>query len=224
MTVTTISNTYSYFGNFSKLNNLKNELQGAFTDYVCQEGKENLPNGVQTNVYRFSKTNTAVVIRAYRIDFEFGFNGTESEEDFIKFASEAANKINQVLGVKGQRIAFSCVEFVNNDDDVVLNKANTLFNVKNVYGSDANELNIRVNHVKNIGTEAFNSVLIFQDGQVTNNQTKVQTKAMFINKDINTLVSNREERFTLKDTVKYLSDMMLESKERTNNLISKLGD
>ena len=106
----------------------------------------------------------------------------------------------------------------------MLNKANTLFNVKNVYGSDANELNIRVNHVKNIGTETFNSVLIFQDGQVTNNQTKVQTKAMFINKDINTLVSNREERFTLKDTVKYLSDMMLESKERTNNLISKLGD
>lgn len=222
MKVTTISNTYSYFGNFSKLNNLKNELQGALSGYVFQEGKENLPNGVQVNVYRFSNANSAIVIRAYRIDFEFGFNGTESEEDFIKFASESAEKINQVLGVKGQRIAFSSIEFISNEENSVLNKANKLFNIADVYGSDANELNIRVNHVKNIGNETFNSVLIFQDGQVTNNQTKVQTKAMFLNKDINTLVNNREERFTLKDTVKYLSDMMLEAKERTNTIVSKL--
>ncbi len=223
MKLTTISNTYSFFGNFSKLNNLKGEIQKAFEGYTFQEGKENLPNGVQANVYRASNVNKAVVIRAFRIDFEFGFNDTETEQDFISFVEDAAAKINLVLGVKGNRIAFSSVEFINNDENVALNKANELFNIASVYGAPANELNIRVNHVKTIGEETFNSVLIFQDGQVTNNKTGEKTKALFINKDINTLVTNQAERFTLKDTEKYLSDMMLESKERTNNLVDKIN-
>lgn len=63
-----------------------------------------------------------------------------------------------------------------------------------------------------------------QDGKVTNNNTHEETKAVFINKDINTLITNREERFNLNDTVKYLGDMVLEANSRTKQLLESIGE
>ena len=63
-----------------------------------------------------------------------------------------------------------------------------------------------------------------QDGKVTNNSTHEETKAVFINKDINTLITNREERFNLNDTVKYLGDMVLEANSRTKQLLESIGE
>lgn len=63
-----------------------------------------------------------------------------------------------------------------------------------------------------------------QDGKVTNNNTHEETKAVFINKDINTLITNREERFNLNDTVKYLGDMVLEANSRTKQLLDSIGE
>lgn len=225
MNINTISQTYTFFGNFSKLNNKEDALKAKFEGYTCQVGKEKLPNGIEVNVYRFSNVNKAVTIHTYRIDFEYGYNSPEcNTQEFISHAEKCAKLIAEVDTLKGQRIAYSNVEFIENLEGKVISKANQLFNIAGVFGSDSDELNVRVNHKKEINGEIYNSVLIMQDGNVTNKQTNVQTQAMFINKDINTLIQNREERFNLNDTVKYLSDMIIEANEHTNALINKIED
>lgn len=225
MNINTISQTYTFFGNFSKLNNKEDALKTKFEGYTCQIGKEKLPNGIDVNVFRFANVNKAVTIHTYRIDFEYGYNSPEcNTQEFISHAEKCAKLLSEVDTLKGQRIAYSNVEFIENNEGKVISKANQLFNIASVFGSDSDELNIRVNHKKEINGEVYNSVLIMQDGNVTNKQTNVQTQAMFINKDINTLIQNREERFNLNDTVKYLSDMILEANEHTNALISKIED
>lgn len=225
MKIQTISQTYTYFGNFSKLNTKEADLRKVFEGYTAQVGKEKLPNGVEVNIYRFIKDNTAVTIHAYRIDCEYGYNNPEcSSEKFIAYAEEATKKIASVESLKGQRIAYSNVEFVENGDGSVLRNSNKAFNIANVYGEDAVELNVRVNHIKDINGEKYNSVVVMQDGKVTNNNTHEETKAVFINKDINTLITNREERFNLNDTVKYLGDMVLEANSRTKQLLESIGE
>ncbi len=222
MNIITISNTYTFFGNFSELVQLDKELVAVFEGWKLQTGKETLSNGVQSNMFRFSNGNKTITLKAARMDFVLGFSKGDSEEGFIKFVCDAADKVNSVLGVKGQRIAFSCVEFVEDNARKVLKKLNDLFNVHGVYGTAANELNVRVNHIKKIKDETYNSIVVIQDGQVTNNQTKEKIGAIFINKDVNTIVSNTEERFYLKKTSKYLPIMMSESKVRTKDLLAKL--
>lgn len=225
MKVQTISQTYTYFGNFSKLNSKDAELRKAFEGYNVQTGKEKLPNGVEVNVFRFVKENTAVTIHAYRIDCEYGYNNPEcSSEKFIAYAEDATKKIATIENLKGQRIAYSNVEFVENNDGAILKNSNKAFNIAGVYGEDACELNVRVNHIKEINGEKYNSVVVMQDGKVTNNSTHEENKAVFINKDINTLIVNREERFSLENTASYLGDMILEANSRTKQLLDCIGE
>lgn len=225
MKVQTISQTYTYFGNFSKLNSKDAELRKAFEGYNVQTGKEKLPNGVEVNVFRFIKENTAVTIHAYRIDCEYGYNNPEcSSEKFIAYAEDATKKIATIENLKGQRIAYSNVEFVENNDGAILKNSNKAFNIADVYGEDACELNVRVNHIKEINGEKYNSVVVMQDGKVTNNSTHEENKAVFINKDINTLIVNREERFSLENTASYLGDMILEANSRTKQLLDCIGE
>ncbi len=225
MKVQTISQTYTYFGNFSKLNSKDAELRKAFEGYNVQTGKEKLPNGVEVNVFRFIKENTAVTIHAYRIDCEYGYNNPEcSSEKFIAYAEDATKKIATIENLKGQRIAYSNVEFVENNDGAILKNSNKAFNIAGVYGEDACELNVRVNHIKEINGEKYNSVVVMQDGKVTNNSTHEENKAVFINKDINTLIINREERFSLENTASYLGDMILEANSRTKQLLDCIGE
>jgi hypothetical protein len=225
MKVQTISQTYTYFGNFSKLNSKDAELRKAFEGYNVQTGKEKLPNGVEVNVFRFIKENTAVTIHAYRIDCEYGYNNPEcSSEKFIAYAEDATKKIATIENLKGQRIAYSNVEFVENNDGAILKNSNKAFNIAGVYGEDACELNVRVNHIKEINGEKYNSVVVMQDGKVTNNSTHEENKAVFINKDINTLIVNREERFSLENTASYLGDMILEANSRTKQLLDCIGE
>lgn len=225
MKVQTISQTYTYFGNFSKLNSKDAELRKAFEGYNVQTGKEKLPNGVEVNVFRFIKENTAVTIHAYRIDCEYGYNNPEcSSEKFIAYAEDATKKIATIENLKGQRIAYSNVEFVENNDGAILKNSNKAFNIAGVYGEDACELNVRVNHIKEINGEKYNSVVVMQDGKVTNNSTHEENKAVFINKDINTLIVNREERFSLESTASYLGDMILEANSRTKQLLDCIGE
>lgn len=225
MKVQTISQTYTYFGNFSKLNSKDAELRKAFEGYNVQTGKEKLPNGVEVNVFRFIKENTAVTIHAYRIDCEYGYNNPEcSSEKFIAYAEDATKKIATIENLKGQRIAYSNVEFVENNDGAILKNSNKAFNIAGVYGEDACELNVRVNHIKEINGEKYNSVVVMQDGKVTNNITHEENKAVFINKDINTLIVNREERFSLENTASYLGDMILEANSRTKQLLDCIGE
>ena len=225
MKVQTISQPYTYFGNFSKLNSKDAELRKAFEGYNVQTGKEKLPNGVEVNVFRFIKENTAVTIHAYRIDCEYGYNNPEcSSEKFIAYAEDATKKIATIENLKGQRIAYSNVEFVENNDGAILKNSNKAFNIAGVYGEDACELNVRVNHIKEINGEKYNSVVVMQDGKVTNNSTHEENKAVFINKDINTLIVNREERFSLENTASYLGDMILEANSRTKQLLDCIGE
>lgn len=225
MKVQTISQTYTYFGNFSKLNSKDAELRKAFEGYNVQTGKEKLPNGVEVNVFRFIKENTAVTIHAYRIDCEYGYNNPEcSSEKFIAYAEDATKKIATIENLKGQRIAYSNVEFVENNDGAILKNSNKAFNIAGVYGEDACELNVRVNHIKEINGEKYNSVVVMQDGKVTNNSTHEENKAVFINKDINTIIVNREERFSLENTASYLGDMILEANSRTKQLLDCIGE
>lgn len=223
MKVNTISNTFTLFGNFSKLLNRQNDLIKAFEAYENHVGEEQLPNGVPAKVYRFRNANTMITLRAFRIDVEFGYlNQEQTTEEFQSFVESVAQTIYKVDTVTGNRIAFSCVEFVEDPDRVVVDKLNEMFSVANVFGSAASEVNIRFNHVHSIGNEEYNSIILIQDGQVTNRQTQVQTKTVFINKDVNTVISNTQNRFRLNDVSTYLPDMIMESKERTNVILSKL--
>lgn len=224
MKVQTISQTYTYFGNFSKLINKENELRKLFEGYNIQLGKEKLPNGIEVNVYRIIKENVAVTLHAYRLDVDYGYNSPDcSTEKFIAYADELTKMISTIDSTKGQRIAYSNVEFVDNGDGSVLKNSNKVFNIAGVYGEEAVELNIRVNHIKDINGEKYNSVVVMQDGKVTNNTTHEEVKAVFINKDINTLISNRTERFSLTETIKYLGDMILEANSRTKQLIDNIA-
>lgn len=224
MSVATISQTYTFFRNFIKFDGKEETLQKKLKGYNYTVSKEKLPDGSIANIHRFVNANKAITIRAYRIDFEYGYNSPDcSTAEFISFVEKSAKQISSVIKLKGQRIAYSNVEFVEDVKGAVKSKACKLFNISRVFGSNSDEIHVRLNHKTEINGEIYNSVLDIQDGTVTNKQTNVKTVAMFINKDINTLVDNREERFDLMETSKYLSNMVHEADERTKKLVKKLG-
>lgn len=218
----TIKSTFSLFGNFSKLNNRESDIRRVFDGYQIVVQQENLPNGVPAKVYRGINSNVAFTIRAYRIDIEFGFiNDTITVADFIENCKTVADTMTSIDTIRGNRIAYNSVDFVVNDGDLVP-LCNKIFNVEEVFGGQAKEINLRVNHIKVINGEEMNSVFIIQDGAVTHNQTKEKLNALFLNKDINTVAQNTTVRFDLKDVDKYLSDFVLEAEDRNKTFLSKL--
>lgn len=216
-----IKSTFSLFGNFSKIVTREADLQKAFADYKFQSGQETLPNGMPAKVYHFVNEHKAVTIHAYRIDFDFGYpNDNITTADFQAHCEEAANTLAKVDTIKANRIAYNSIEFIDNPEGSVVAKCNELFNIANVFGSPAKEFNLRVNHVKTINGEEFNSVLILQDGAVTHNVTKENKQVLFVNKDINTLINHQEPRFTLNKVDSYVGDLLLEAADRNNTFFN----
>ena len=47
---------------------------------------------------------------------------------------------------------------------------------------------------------------------------------MFINKDVNTVITNNQPRFELSKTDEYLASMMIESNARTTIMLEKIKE
>lgn len=219
-----IKSTFSLFGNFSKLNSREADLKQAFSAYKAQVSQETLQNGMPAKVYHFVNGNKAVIIRAYRIDFDFGYPTDDvTTSDFQQHCDEASKVLASVDTIKATRIAYNSVEFIANDNGSTVAKCNEVFNISNAFGEAAKEFNLRVNHIKHIGNEDFNSVLVIQDGAVTHNVTKEQRQVLFVNKDINTLINNNEPRFTLDKVSSYVGDLLLESEDRLNTFLKAIN-
>lgn len=225
MGVTTISETFTFFGDFLMLDGKVEELKKQFVGFTYLTCKEKLPNnGGEANIHQFRTANKSVTIRAYRIDFEYGHNSPQCDfSQFTSFVMDAVQSFSAVADLKGHRIAYSNVEFVENSKGAVKEKANKLFNIPDVFGSCSEEIHVRVNHKTTIDGEIYNSVVDMQDGSVTNKQTGSRVEAIFINKDINTLNTDTQARFDLLDAVDYVCAMYREACNRTGKLLKKLG-
>lgn len=223
METKTIKSTFTIFGNFSKINKRESELKKVFSDYQSRIGQETLPNGVAAKVYQFVNGNVGILIRAYRIDFEYGFqNESSTFEEMKNTFVDNSKKLLVLDSIKGTRIAYSDVQFVDNTNNVFSDKCNEAFNISNIFGSAAKELNVRVNHVKNILGEDFNSVLMMQDGTVSHNVTKEKLSAVFINHDINSIFDNQAVRFSLDNIEQYIDELVKEASERTETFVNKI--
>lgn len=225
MGVTTISETFTFFGDFLMLDSKVEELKKQFVGFTYQTGKEKLPNnGSEANIHVFRTANKRVAIRAYRIDFEYGHNSPQCDfSQFVSFVVDAVQMLSAVADLKGHRVAYSNVEFVKDVKGTLKAKTSKLFNFTRVFGSEADEIKIRLNNKTKIDGEIYNSVITVQNDVVTNKDTKVESRAIFINKDINTLNTNTQVRFDLLDAVDYVCVMYREACNRTGKLLKKLG-
>lgn len=225
MELTIINNVYSMFGNFTQLLQKADDLKQIFEGYELTQGKEKLPNGMDAPVIRFVKDSQGFTIRVGRIDLEYANRGPEFNADnFLTVVDDIMSKVKDKFdNVFAQRIAFNQTAFIPNNNGSVIEKLNKAFNVTNIFETPAKEFNIRLNHVKNVQNEDINTILNIQDGRVTNNNTKAEQQVVFVNTDINTLITNTVSRFRFKDATKILPDMILESNEKLSH-IAKLID
>ena len=146
-----------------------------------------------------------------------------SDEDFLNYTADVAERLSKLDQLMGNRVAYSNTEFVENKDKEVVTKMNELFKVKEIYEEgNADEFQLRLNHIINIGGEKVNSIIIVQDGSVTHNATKAVIPVVFINKDVNTVITNNVFRFTLSKARTLLSELMAEASRKTDVLISRL--
>lgn len=224
MGVTTISETFVFFGNCQILDSKVDALKNGFIGYTYRVVKEKLSNGSEANIHVFHNVNKRVTIRAYRIDFEYGHNSPQCDfSGFTSFVVDAIQIISAVADLRAHRVGYNNVEFVEDVKGKIKSATDKLFNFPRVFGSNAAEIKIRLNHKTKIDGEIYNSVITIEDGSVTDNNTKVESSAMFINKDINTLIDNNNVRFDLLDSVDYICNMYRESNNHTSKLLKKLG-
>ena len=223
MNITTINNSFSIFGNYASVVGNLPSLVAIFNGYQVKTFKERFPTGTEHDCYRFSFANKSVTLRPGRLDIEFAFAASSKGKDFLQFMKETVAKLLPLNQFLGSRIAFNSVEFIESSPQIIERLSN-LLNVNAIFSAPASELSIRLNHVKKIGNEDFNSIITVQDGMVTNAATKRQAPAIFINKDINTVAANTAQRFALSDYSQPLLSMMLEAESRTNAIISKISE
>ena len=222
MKITAISNTFSFFGNFSKIITKQEQIKSAFEGFEVAVAQEQMPNGMPAPAYRIKNQNVGLTIRPFRIDIEKGVLDTEDAyQSFMDHVKSTIEKLDTLGVLMSNRIAYSCVEFIENENNETVKKLNGLFSVGNVF-EEADEFSLRLNSVKQIGFEKINSIVQLQDGVVTNNNTKEQKKVVFVNKDINTVVQNQVVRFSLNKAFALLEDLIAEANNKTEQLISKL--
>ena len=107
-----------------------------------------------------------------------------------------------------------------------MKKFNEAFNVANIFGSNGDELQLRVNNITEVSGETTNAVTVIQNGAVqkkTQGETTPQAReeVIFVNNDINSSAFSREPRFTWDASLKLLSDYIMLAKERTEKVINK---
>lgn len=221
--ITTATSTFSVFGNVSELINKIDAIKALFPDFKHEEQKGTLPNGLPTTSHILHNENKAVIIRTYRIDVQYGYivENNDTIDTFLSFANDVIAKLTQIATPKFNRIAYTDTNFVVRTDDVMA-KFNKLFNVANVFGAQGNELQVRVNNVKDVNGEMINCVTIAQDGAAQNKNSGERSSVIFINNDINTLAQEREPRFTWEKSKEILSDLIMVAKERTNKIADNL--
>ena len=223
MKINKVSEAFTYFGNFSKLIQKAEKIKEAFEDFQFSSHQEQSPNGIPAPVYRLTKANYSITIRVFRIDIERAIRENASDEDFLNYTADVAERLSKLDQLMGNRVAYSNTEFVENKDKEVVTKMNELFKVKEIYEEgNADEFQLRLNHIINIGGEKVNSIIIVQDGSVTHNATKAVIPVVFINKDVNTVITNNVFRFTLSKARTLLPELMAEASRKTDVLISRL--
>lgn len=223
MKINKVSEAFTYFGNFSKLIQKAEKIKETFSDFQFNSFQEQSPNGIPAPVYRLTKNNYSITIRVFRIDVERAIRDDMTDEDFLNYTSDVCQRLSGLDQLLGNRVAYSNTEFVENKDKEVVTKLNGLFNVGGVYEEgNADEFQLRLNHIIDIENEKVNSIIIVQDGSVTHNATKAIIPVVFINKDVNTIISNTVFRFNLNKARTLLPELMAEANRKTNILISKL--
>ena len=90
---TLINSTFSIFGNFTSIIRDEAKLKEVFKDYAQNQSKEQLPNGVPSNVFSFGikaekQISKAIVIKASRIDVNCGYLAGENHDQFLKTVEE----------------------------------------------------------------------------------------------------------------------------------------
>ncbi len=219
-----VQSVFATFGNFSSLISNIEAVKKEFEGFEVAQQNETLPNGLQVPFYAIHKENKAVIIRSSRMDIQYGYaDQNDSFDSFLKFAFEAVNKLESHLNAKLSRVSYSNVAFIEKNEEN-FKKLSTLFNANNIFGKDASELQVRLNNIVEVDNESINAVFLTQDGRVTkrNTATPEPLAVIFLNNDINTLAENREPRFTLKDSYKVMSDLLMLANERTNTVLNNL--
>ena len=219
MEIKKVTHTCSIFGNFMMLSGSEDLLKKTFNSFECKIDEERLQPGMMSKRYVFRNKNLAIAIRAFRIDLEYAFiDDSDNALEFVEFVDNVCVLLDGIGATKGSRIAVSTVEFGDNSNNQLVEKCNNLFNINNLFGKSSKEFSLRLNHITTLLNEEFNSVVLIQDGRITNNKTKEQKDVLFFNKDINSLMTNHDERFEVKNCGKYLADLLLEVEERNKVL------
>lgn len=221
--LTSVTSTFSVFGNGNDLVSKIENVKTIFSDYMHEESNGTLPNGLPTVTHVFHKENKAVIIRSYRIDIQFGYNEETNDtvENFLEFVNDSVEKLRGIADSKFNRVAYTDAQFVRKNDDN-MKSFNEAFNIANVFGTNAEELQLRVNNIQNVSGEETNAVLITQNGAVQKKGSNDREEVLFINNDINSSAFAREPRFTWQSSVKLLQDYIMLAKERTNKVLERL--
>lgn len=217
-----ITTTLSLFGNFNSLLSKEKEICSTFSSYKFDVQNNKLNNGLVSKICSLSNGNKVIIINSNRIDFKFGYpNDNVTILDFYDYIQNVTQKLEYIEKIYAWRIAYNSNEFINYDNQIV-KTFNESFNITKNFGKASDEFGLRLNHKKEIKNELCNCVITIQDGQVTHNVTNETRNAIFINNDINSLIQNKNLRFTLKDAPIWAKYLSFEAENRSKTFLESI--
>ncbi len=224
MEITNIKSSFIIFGDFTSMEAKEGRLQSVFNDYEFRKGTEHVGEATHP-AYSFKKSNHNITMRVNRIDIDYGFVAEEDYTKFMDYVGTVIDDLATLFTCQMNRISYVSVEFAHDDDQSMVEKCNAVFGINKAFGNGNCEFQLRINPVKMVAGEKMNSILLVQDGKVTNNATKESHHAMFINKDINTVITSTTPRFKLdsKELKKYIQEMINEGIRQSNAFLAALN-
>lgn len=225
MEIKTINYIFSLFADLSFAKDNLGEFKQVFKEYSFQEKQEMLNNKESYPVYFFIFKNEIIEIHRYRVNYIFNFAKENTKEDFLNGLARVVEKLTFIKDVVGFRIALNSSHFVPNEYNQSVNRLNKVFNAYNLFDENSTEFQIRLNHIHRLfDNEDFNSILMIRDGEVTENVTKEKHNVIIINTDINTVISKKDMRFSIKNALFYTEKMLEESTKRVNTIVEAIDD
>lgn len=225
MEIKIINYIFSLFADLSFVKDNLGEFKQVFKEYSFQEKQEMLNNKESYPVYFFIYKNEIIEIHRYRVNYIFNFAKENTKEDFLNGLARVVEKLTFIKDVVGFRIALNSSHFVPNEYNQSVNRLNKVFNAYNLFDENSTEFQIRLNHIHRLfDNEDFNSILIVRDGEVTENVTKEKHNVIIINTDINTVISKKDMRFSIKNALFYTEKMLEESTKRVNTIVEAIDD
>lgn len=194
------------------------ELKKLYVDFDCQTKTEKLPDGREVSSCLVTKNNVTAKFTPGRIDYVYNFPNSSTTIGDVLNATQSFYKTlsKRFPDVSAARIAVVITSIIDNENDAAVEYLTRKFGLTAVFGN-SNELQLKINNPI-VSFEQLNSVLEIAMGEAKNNKTQERKKVLLVTSDVNTLATNKQNRFFAINCDKQFETLFELADEKTSNL------